>query len=368
MKKLKKLIKESWLDDKKEETSTDQKKEFLEAVSKFHDYGKSIYREHDLKDVTKQIGELITTASELTISENESTPGWFDKMTINRHIKQIRESYKVFEKTAKEMTILQNRLDSSYDSIGEVLSKYFEINERIDDQLKEEDSAYQEFFRKALKKFGVKSPADLKSDEDKKKFFDYVDQNYSAKNESINETKFYAFWNKKKYEIEGTSLYNAKQKAIQQLKVPKSKEGTLAIMSAKSYDNEEFRYESKSTKLKSLIKEAMPTPKDDTDPMEYVTDFQLYIGKKYSNKKMFGGWEFDFDNRSGTISWIKDNKSLMMTPFWDGNPNTPVDVMDQDTGDNIMNSFKIPFKPAYDKNKDEQTYLKQVKQVISKLR
>jgi len=184
MTKLSKLIKESWLEDKKEETSSDQKKEFLEAVSKFHDYGKSIYREHDLKDVTKQIGELITTASELTISENERDDGWFDKMTINRHVKQLKESYKVFEKTAKEMTILQNRLDSSYDTIGEVLSKYFEINERIDDQLKEEDSAYQEFFKQALAKFKVSSPNDFKSDEAKKKFFDYVDQNYKSKNES----------------------------------------------------------------------------------------------------------------------------------------------------------------------------------------
>ena len=30
---------------------------------------------------------------------------------------------------------------------------------------------YEEFFKKALKKFGVDSPADFKSDEEKKKFF-----------------------------------------------------------------------------------------------------------------------------------------------------------------------------------------------------
>ena len=183
MAKLKKMIKESWLEDQKEESVEDQKTKFLESVAKFHDYGKSIYREHDLKTVTRQIGELIDTASELTISENERDSGWFDKMTINRHMKQVRESYKIFEKTAREMTILQNRLDSSYDSIGEVLSKYFEINERIDD-LKEEDSAYQEFFRSALKKFGVKSPAEFKSDEEKKRFFSYVEDHYEAKNES----------------------------------------------------------------------------------------------------------------------------------------------------------------------------------------
>ena len=43
--------------------------------------------------------------------------------------------------------------------------------------------AIKKFFDGALKKFGVNSPADFKSDEEKKKFFDYVDKNYDAKNE-----------------------------------------------------------------------------------------------------------------------------------------------------------------------------------------
>ena len=42
---------------------------------------------------------------------------------------------------------------------------------------------YEEFFQSALKKFGVNSPADFKSDEEKKKFFDYVDKNYKGKKE-----------------------------------------------------------------------------------------------------------------------------------------------------------------------------------------
>jgi len=41
---------------------------------------------------------------------------------------------------------------------------------------------YQAFFDKALKKFGVSSPAELEGDK-KKEFFDYVDKNYEAQNE-----------------------------------------------------------------------------------------------------------------------------------------------------------------------------------------
>ena len=42
---------------------------------------------------------------------------------------------------------------------------------------------YKEFFQSALKKFGVDSPADFKSDEEKKKFFNYVDKNYKGDHE-----------------------------------------------------------------------------------------------------------------------------------------------------------------------------------------
>ena len=41
---------------------------------------------------------------------------------------------------------------------------------------------YQRFFQSALKKFGVKSPAELEGAK-KKEFFDYVDKNYEADNE-----------------------------------------------------------------------------------------------------------------------------------------------------------------------------------------
>lgn len=57
----------------------------------------------------------------------------------------------------------------------------------MDEGSKEE---YEKFFKAALKKFGVDSPADFKSDEEKKKFFDYIDKNYKGegeKSEQVNE-------------------------------------------------------------------------------------------------------------------------------------------------------------------------------------
>ena len=58
-----------------------------------------------------------------------------------------------------------------------------------DDMTKEDKEAYEKFFNAALKKFGVDSPADFKSDEEKKKFFNYVDKNYKGENEKAEEVK-----------------------------------------------------------------------------------------------------------------------------------------------------------------------------------
>jgi len=53
-------------------------------------------------------------------------------------------------------------------------------------KLLQQGADYEKFFKAALKKFGVSSPADFKSDEEKKKFFDYVDKNYKGeKSESV---------------------------------------------------------------------------------------------------------------------------------------------------------------------------------------
>ena len=47
-----------------------------------------------------------------------------------------------------------------------------------------EDSDYQKFFMGALKKFNARDISSFKTEDEKKKFFDYVDANYSAKTES----------------------------------------------------------------------------------------------------------------------------------------------------------------------------------------
>ena len=58
------------------------------------------------------------------------------------------------------------------------------LKEIIKSIIREEKTEYQKFFDSALEKFGVSSPQDFKDEEKKKEFFDYVDKNYKADNET----------------------------------------------------------------------------------------------------------------------------------------------------------------------------------------
>ena len=163
--------------------STEQKKAFLEAVYRFAENANSIYRTHSLKETAQYLGELIEAANQLTLSETED---WFDANTVNRHMKHLSEAHKIFEKTAHEIETLQQRLESCYEDIGSTLNKYYDIggmvNEAADSHIAG-PTDYQRFFQKAMKKFKIQDPGDLESDKQKKKFFNWVDKNYVAKEE-----------------------------------------------------------------------------------------------------------------------------------------------------------------------------------------
>ena len=73
-------------------------------------------------------------------------------------------------------------------SLEEVVSKINEANPKPEVfDLRNESEEYKKVFNAAMKKFKISSPADLKSEEEKKKFFDYVDSQYKAKDEQMDD-------------------------------------------------------------------------------------------------------------------------------------------------------------------------------------
>ena len=136
MKKLKDILNESQhlsyqrmnVGEEKEEKgmTNEEKREFLKAVAEYKRFGESIYRSGNLAEVYESIKGIVETAHKVTLEE---TGDWFDKVTVGRHMKSMNESFKVFEKTISEVNTLQQRLESCYDEMGEVLGKYYEIKE-----------------------------------------------------------------------------------------------------------------------------------------------------------------------------------------------------------------------------------------------
>lgn len=160
--------------------SEEQKHAFLEHIKSFNVFGEAIYRSQNIIEALKEIKNIVETAHHLTLQE---TGDWFDKVTVNRHMKQLKESYKTFEKTANEMYTLQQRLEACYEDMGNTLNKYYNISEDGGANLQEKESDYQKTFSKVMKKAKIESPADLESDKQKKQFFKQLDKSYKSKEE-----------------------------------------------------------------------------------------------------------------------------------------------------------------------------------------
>ena len=116
--------------------TSEQKKAFREAVGNYHKLGESVYRNSTLRETTETLREIAQVAEQLTLAESEH---WFDNVTTSRHMKQMGEAMKVFEKTAGEVHTLQQRLESAYEDMGSVLNKYYKVNEALDSVGKEDD-------------------------------------------------------------------------------------------------------------------------------------------------------------------------------------------------------------------------------------
>jgi hypothetical protein len=83
----------------------------------------------------------------------------------------------------------------------------------------------------------------LKTDKEKESFLRKLKgESVNDDNEKMAEGGFVAIFNGKKINIEADSLYAAKLKAIEELKVPKSKQGLLSVVSNKSMANQDFRF------------------------------------------------------------------------------------------------------------------------------
>ena len=101
--------------------------------------------------------------------------------------KEEKEAEEEVEEAMTKKQYKAQKSKSQNKSFGNVRKRLENAEEESVEQQADEESEkqakYRKFFDKALKKFGVESPAELDK-EKKKEFFDYVDKNYEADKES----------------------------------------------------------------------------------------------------------------------------------------------------------------------------------------
>ena len=182
---LSKIVKEKYGDVDEEKVDV---KGLTSEISQYNQIGEAILGKSNITQISEKLSWIANQAKSHTLQETED---WFDKITVNRNMKDLTGLSKQFSKISSESEALQQRLGALYEDMGNIIGRYYEIGEKhvpghdSDDieTVDIEENAYEKFFQGAMKKFGISSPDEL-DDDKKKEFFNYVDKNYKADNES----------------------------------------------------------------------------------------------------------------------------------------------------------------------------------------
>ena len=163
MAKLKNLLGEVF-----DETPKVDKHKVIEGVRNYGIVGKSLYNNSNIMEVAKQLAEIAESAHHHILGEQDD---WFDKISVNKNMKSLKNGVVEFQKTAKEAHALNQRLTGLYEDIGHVLNRYYDIDEGLvedkgdmDNDGKDEpdDEEYLDNKDKAIKKAMKKESRSLK--------------------------------------------------------------------------------------------------------------------------------------------------------------------------------------------------------------
>ena len=134
MTKLKDLVSEKYfslnekdnLDGQPKKLSLGEKQSLLKKISEYNKIGKELYSETSMIDIAKNLQQIAEFAQQIAFDEAE---GDFDKITINRNMKEIKTLAQQFGKSATEAKAYKERLVALYEDIGRLLQRYFDIAE-----------------------------------------------------------------------------------------------------------------------------------------------------------------------------------------------------------------------------------------------
>jgi hypothetical protein len=108
--------------------SSEEKKRALEMIGRYNEYGHALRRETNLLEIAEKLQEISNYAEQFTMNESED---WFDKVTIDRNMKDLRKLSESFAKLARETYVHEQRMEALYEDAGMILNRYFEIKDSI---------------------------------------------------------------------------------------------------------------------------------------------------------------------------------------------------------------------------------------------
>ena len=112
------------------------KHEVIEAIKNYSRVGKQLYNNNGILNAAKQLAQMAESAQNHVLSE---TDDWFDTVSVKRNMKELKGLTGQFKKTALEANNVNQRLSTLYEDMGNILNRYYDIEEALDPVGKEDD-------------------------------------------------------------------------------------------------------------------------------------------------------------------------------------------------------------------------------------
>ena len=112
------------------------KHEVIEAVKSYQTVGKQLYNGSGILEAAKQLVQMAESAQNHVLSE---TNDWFDAVSVKRNMKELKGLTGQFRKTAVEANATNQRLSALYEDMGNILNRYYDIDEALDPVGQEDD-------------------------------------------------------------------------------------------------------------------------------------------------------------------------------------------------------------------------------------
>ena len=112
------------------------KHKVIEAIRNYSTVGKQLYSNGGILEAAKQLVQMAESAQNHVLSE---TDDWFDAVSVKRNMKELKGLTSHFKKTALEANSVNQRLSALYEDMGNILNRYYDIEEALDPVGKEDD-------------------------------------------------------------------------------------------------------------------------------------------------------------------------------------------------------------------------------------